>query len=377
VGCSAIVNFLLFIQDFMNKKLVQHGVFVLLISFSAPSFSMYNAIVRCAQMAGAGYCIYDSWKPAYEWYKVIEEKPSGDPVSDIVQQWAQNEMKKLKMSDEHIASVGLFCRTDYRDDWATANDKAIFISHLDEKYLREALEKKQEQGIEKGESDECDLTIADCAMKLKYSLHGIITKSFHRYVHSLVWIPLLVEATSFVALYGLSKLCKIKSPTTVLDTLFRLSLVGTGVIAKLFFNPIGSEVLYKRYNVKKADIFACEHASGRLELEVHYEEVKFAAEYFEKDLLHSPHVYDWCCDDEKKIALLRISYCLNNINVRLAEAISKNSKKQILLKIQKNFYMRLANSLLTPGHPYLFDRVVLAKKYLDKWDAEHKNAVRQ
>jgi hypothetical protein len=182
----------------------------------------------------------------------------------------------------------------------------------------------------------CDIVIAFSIYALKHEIKHYIKEDLKHEMYVVGILPILIQLGYSGFVYSFNKMLNIKPPTRWYSTLFRSSLSVASMKPKMMLNFIGI-ALYNQHQEREADRFACEHAENRLELQVAYDYHKNTQISYEEDLL-------------KKMPKL--------------SAQSELLKEKII---------RLFYFFEDEQHPYYADRAAMVKKYLNKWDAEHKN----
>jgi len=238
------------------------------------------------------------------------------PMPIKVREWVKQELSKFCIPQAD--TIPLLCdeRVGY---WAVVNDRAIVCSPEVAKKLEVALSHKNE---------EHDRFIALSQINLKHEMKHYLSGDSQRFAHAIGFVPTAIQAGYFIFKYGMKKIVQ---NDKFLDSVTPLQVFTKACSTAIM--SVAGIVLFRRYCEWEADKFAYERAESLLQIQE-------------------------CCKEFQKLNDIVEKYC-----------ISRNKLFSFLPKKCLNVIMRLIYFYQDPFHPYPYDRIVMGKKYLKRWNA--------
>jgi Zn-dependent protease with chaperone function len=202
---------------------------------------------------------------------------------------------------------------------------------------------------------------AEAKSLLRHEIAHSINEDLKGRVCALFAVPVAVQAVCSGATYNFNKLCGIKAPTTPLRTAFRSSLAVGNIPFKIVLGYLG-QVFYWRYQEKRADVYSCENAMDRLELEEYRDFFQEAHARNKSILLSSP----------EKILKDNAQGIFKDDEI-VAKMLAKKLNEST--EIDDSLWIKLAYLTFDPKHPYPGDRADMVQEYIKKWDEDHKEVI--
>lgn len=327
----------------MIKKNFGYIVLMTILMVVKPSFSMHQLIFRGAKLVGkgtlpvlGGALSYHQIKKHNQFSKDMDEAGSNPKVmADVINNApiirglqvfddfppkAVEELLRnrwMKIGHPLVQTMPIVVTKTSGIPAVAICNKAVGIGYDEVNTLNDAL---------LGKIDNSKEVIAGQKMISLHEIFHIINNDSKNRFYALGIAPIAVEAMSSGVTYGFNKICHIEVPKTWLKTVARSSLAVGSIVPKLCFN-LFAVCSYHKYGEFCADRFACENAETREELIAFRDEFRKYQHDFEQEY-----------------------------------------------QFQKDTNFRLEYTKVDPAHPYLGDRADMVQKYIDKWDAEHKEA---
>lgn len=330
-----------------------------------PLTAMYNVLFRAVQVGAAGYCINDGIQKAIERYESkqkgillihgwAEERQRKVPL--IVEKWVRAELEKHDVCD--ASSIPLIKSFD-NDGWAAAADTALFVPDRDD--LEFSLHFVQ-RGIQSYRNEE---VIDVNTQALKHEIGHLKNKDCERRIYAQALMPLCVQGVCSTASGCWNKIWNIKSPKTFKTFLLRSCGAAGSIVPKLLLSGLGM-VGFKRYQEQMADIFACEKAESRSELEARRKDFQEHTSNFTQFLKH-PDFSEVAPTMKNLFFFACMSGYIRLYKLDELDAITLQSSKH------EDRMFRMMQTVLDEDHPYPADRAAMAQEYLDKWDEEQRS----
>lgn len=328
----------------MVRKSLGYIVLITVLLVGKQSFAMHQLVFRGAKVIGSGAvpCLtaYSAHKK-YQDYEKFQDNldkcgnfrmalseqsrefffPFGDdtPMPKRVEEFAKKRMEKVGVP--RAQSMPMSTQIIVKD-WAATYDRVLLAG---EKSLNE---------LDKALSDNDKKVIARHNIILTHEASHVINEDVKKFILVGPVVASGLQMVSSTMSYAFNKTCGIENPKTWLRTLARSSMAIGSIVPKLGLTGIGI-IAYQRHREAMADKFACENAETRLELE---EFRDFFREH--EDILkkHAPALHP---------------------------SIEQN-------EVNQQRWLRLVAFNKDHVHPYPSDRADMVQKYIDNWDAEHK-----
>lgn len=376
----------------MNKQYLAYSVLMISLLVSNLSFSMHNLIFRGTQLVSEGYCIGRGLKEAYDRKKLMTQVPTllkPIPEHEPIHEFVELETKRLNVPKKQLY---------YGSGWASINNALLVPYDFCERLkLNHSVKKKldslrQERDcMEKDIQERKNLTwfgsISSTIPKDDERAVNFLDSDIHWYQNKLIEhekknacgefalgheighcnnedtkgktyahiaMPIVVQGVCSSITHSFNKCFGIKSPRTVLHTIGRSSLAAGSIPLKITLDYLGMS-FYARYQEKRADVYSCKNAKGRLALEEAYKDLQNNYIQFNEDVLSNPEQFIEVnakgIFQGSEISAIIMSKQLGNLN----GVDDKDSK-----------WLRVAHFICDPKHPYFTDRIDMIKKYRDE-----------